>query len=1658
MEMDIYSLSRPYDPYEGDGEEGMPVQGFNAGGDAHAPIGRETVDPNFGSGSVITPTGRATIDPGTYVGDEAARMTKLNDYFSRSGGQMLSNQGYVTNTQSDYNPYVPTLPIDPATGFSKRPESYGGDGEAASRKMLEDYTTAVNAVPMGFAFDPNAARSYKAPQLPTTADFIARRNKASTGLPIMGRYTDPIMYSEEANPNYTQFKYDPYGQVRTFADGGSVNAAPNSLFFNPDGTLRETRAFNADVAAMKLSEVEENSIRTQYADAMKQAIQQGQGRGQAPAPAPASTIVTVAKNGSTYMYDSSDPDQVRRAQLLGYVDAPVTSGFNMATATDLMRRAMTTGAPTSEFDKYGGYAAVKQFWEKNGGTEENTLPPPAPAPAPKATDTLLPPSDPRYHGGGNTLVTTGGGTTAPPAPIISQADILNVTGNRTTGTGTTGTGTTGTTGTGVSVAPGTNIPFQALPGTAVSTAPGTNIPFQALPGTQTRPAKANLTAFNAAYNNNRNLGSVMGMLPQGFSFDPNRYFRPSQTQTKIAANPNLIPNYLGQYQQVRDRLGNPIATPTMNLLANQSVVQNRAEGGLVEDEEDREASGAKQMLKGYEQLTGPRETQVVRSPNRQAVRSRQASQIVDKQGRPAGMSMTYESMSAAQGSASPEQMATAKAMLADLMRQNLTKRRFAEGGDVLDVSMEGPENFADGGSVSNFTGGASDKKGAPDDKLTFGDKYLVEPALDLYSKIMDRESLPANKRIFLDSVRGGDRSQITEKNFSPSELAQMDEMVRGRYKGLSEPLTKYGQHLETALKGKLSKEEKAQYMTDLDMIKKFQAGQFTPALMALAEGEEPSNARRRGLVMSGAAGELAKLGKILPEVKYSDYPTGVVQKSRSLSAGKTPTESNATSLGQFRYGLGPEGNFVIKDMYDFNPRVGSEELDAVPALVTEGPYGRLREYAGRKMPPGQGRDVLVNLPKRAEGSPEEGEGYMPPTNPFAEKAAKQAGMRAARGERSRVAAAREKVARTPALDEAGGETTDEFIQRTMGFDPSVNEKRGTFLPMPIKRNGKTEFIAPNIVKDVLLPYNLSSQALTTKRFNPEDVPTAATNLSLASLATGKAPAGSLGMAVRPTGSTLLTGPVGLKRKVGNIDKILDDGVTNAFVVAGNDDQQKTLIQDFWNKKARNYFTRQFGTPDDPIATGIAKKRIKGSALEKDFPDYMIDQLGVGKTRVNEQGQTRFFPKYPRAEEDFTKRYDKATGLEGIVLLNNPAASEPGYNYLSRIGRGLTQDAETKEIDRILNQNVRPELINTSIRGAAPSNTQPGTYIGGSTAEELFKAYEEAAAYNRMTPEQQRAWATEEYGNGRNVGGMSLVEVGENLMPQNMRTAVEKGEPIYQAGNMEKPLRELFNPESINQYLTTLPLRELANIRFEDAVRGGLKVRDDVVRLENLAEKIKAGKPVPDSVFSEGVSAPLLQFAEGPLEGFSWKRIEKRQATVPEGAYVGHSVGGYETGGIGYGRDRMEGFNEGRWQIFTLRDARNRPVNTVEVRMDAGGPTVTQIKGNGRATGNTAPEKYDTAVLSFLQNYLKPTKIAEKEDLLTPILQSYKRNLETNVEANEIERLYQELALEPNVIRLGQEAQPQPGAPNAREQLQLQQDLQEAARARIRARAGRQAPE
>lgn len=422
------------------------------------------------------------------------------------------------------------------------------------------------------------------------------------------------------------------------------------------------------------------------------------------------------------------------------------------------------------------------------------------------------------------------------------------------------------------------------------------------------------------------------------------------------------------------------------------------------------------------------------------------------------------------------------------------------------------------------------------------------------------------------------------------------------------------------------------------------------------------------------------------------------------------------------------------------------------------------------------------------------------------------------------------------------------------------------------------------------------------------------------------------------------------------------------------------IERFWDSKARNYFERKFGTPDDPIAKGILSQQIKGYDLEEKFPKYMLDQTVIGKTKKNpETGQERFFPKYPRALEDFTKRYDQATGLQGLFVMPERGMGHKDYQYLfSPAAETRVANALETEAQRLQAQGVPDYMSNPVVKGIARSEKDRDEIItqsGTATSRRLLEDYE------KLKSDQENL-----------AKGLPFVLNPSTLDPRYV-TAIEKGEPIYNISSLEEPLKTLFNVQDINKYLATLPAEELAKLRFEDVVKNTMQANEGKRSLEALDQKIRSGKQVPDSVFARGVSAPLVSFNQGPFAGYAWKRIEDRTSTVPEGAYIGHSVGGYEFGGPTYTKDKRDGFKTGDWQIFTLRDPRNKPVTTIEVEMKSRRgeivPIVKQIKGDGRATGNTAPDRHEDAVLEFLINYLKPARIEELNSYLTPRLQIYK---------------------------------------------------------------------
>ena len=75
-----------------------------------------------------------------------------------------------------------------------------------------------------------------------------------------------------------------------------------------------------------------------------------------------------------------------------------------------------------------------------------------------------------------------------------------------------------------------------------------------------------------------------------------------------------------------------------------------------------------------------------------------------------------------------------------------------------------------------------------------------------------------------------------------------------------------------------------------------------------------------------------------------------------------PLGNLQTTLGRFNYARDAEGNLTVQDRYDFNPpQEGISQEQRTGDYGAMGPYGLIREYAGEKIRPGQGRKVRINL-------------------------------------------------------------------------------------------------------------------------------------------------------------------------------------------------------------------------------------------------------------------------------------------------------------------------------------------------------------------------------------------------------------------------------------------------------------------------------------------------------------------------------------------------------------------------------------------------------------------------------------------------------------------------------------------------------------------------
>jgi hypothetical protein len=260
-------------------------------------------------------------------------------------------------------------------------------------------------------------------------------------------------------------------------------------------------------------------------------------------------------------------------------------------------------------------------------------------------------------------------------------------------------------------------------------------------------------------------------------------------------------------------------------------------------------------------------------------------------------------------------------------------------------------------------------------ELTFADK-LVGLGLNLYGKNVNREELPLHKRIFLESVVDARKDPITESSLKEPERQALMSVVLQKYERpqIKSKLATYERYLANALRehkqavsGKNKDKQMrpsfvASFTKDLNAIRQFKKGVITQDFINLTAGGLIPNERLYGLTQSGAG--IQWFTK--PNIGYEDYPIDASEE-RTVFANRTP-EALEQTFGRIAFSVDPKTKqLVFKEDYDFNPVPpdGPSSTEAALAATPEGGggplYRAIRLYAGKVLPPGQGRPVDVRL-------------------------------------------------------------------------------------------------------------------------------------------------------------------------------------------------------------------------------------------------------------------------------------------------------------------------------------------------------------------------------------------------------------------------------------------------------------------------------------------------------------------------------------------------------------------------------------------------------------------------------------------------------------------------------------------------------------------------
>ena len=241
------------------------------------------------------------------------------------------------------------------------------------------------------------------------------------------------------------------------------------------------------------------------------------------------------------------------------------------------------------------------------------------------------------------------------------------------------------------------------------------------------------------------------------------------------------------------------------------------------------------------------------------------------------------------------------------------------------------------------------------------DRTLGERAFETLSKgyrdIRGVKNLPADQRVYMESVIDRRRDPLTEKSFTPEELDSIRNVITRRYDAVK---PKFQQDIATLrstaaqiLRDAYAAKDPAVRQSELNEYRRI-AGDIKGLQSFLDTG-----------ALNPTALAYGQFYGVKPNVQYNDYKDSIKINADQVASSGTEGAIGQT-LGRFTYDVDPQGGIKIKDTYDFGPGVDAFTGAPVPTeRIGVGslfnPKHAAVRYGRTYLPEGQGRPVAIRL-------------------------------------------------------------------------------------------------------------------------------------------------------------------------------------------------------------------------------------------------------------------------------------------------------------------------------------------------------------------------------------------------------------------------------------------------------------------------------------------------------------------------------------------------------------------------------------------------------------------------------------------------------------------------------------------------------------------------